>query len=333
MEQGQQSPVVVQQQNPENKKITLTGYVGFDTITRQIEKKLVKRGFTLNLMVVGQSGLGKSTMVNTLFAAHLLDNKATQKASDPIRQTTEINTVTHVIEENGVRLRLSITDTPGFGDQINNENCWDSIIKYIKDQYATYLRKELTPNRDRRIADTRIHAVLYFIAPTGHSLKPIDIIVLKKLSDICNVIPVIAKADSLTLEERTAFKKRIKEELAFNNIVLFPYDDVDTDDYSVTEADRAEKALNQEMRDLIPFAVVGSERNVVVDGKAVRGRKTRWGSINIEDETHCEFSQLRNFLTRTHLQDLIETTGIVHYETFRTKQLVALKESTMSHSR
>jgi len=53
----------------------------------------------------------------------------------------------------------------------------------------------------------------------------------------------------------------------------------------------------------------------------------------VEDENHCEFSQLRNFLTRTHLQDLIETTGIVHYENFRTKQLVALKESTMSHSR
>ena len=34
------------------------------------------------------------------------------------------------------------------------------------------------------------------------------------------------------------------------------------------------------IQDLIPFAIVGSERNVVVDGKAVRGRKTRWGLIN-----------------------------------------------------
>lgn len=34
-------------------------------------------------------------MVNTLFAAHLLDSKTTQKASDPVRQTTEINTITH----------------------------------------------------------------------------------------------------------------------------------------------------------------------------------------------------------------------------------------------
>ena len=26
-----------------------------------------------------------------------------------------------VIEENGVRLRLNIVDTPGYGDQVNNE--------------------------------------------------------------------------------------------------------------------------------------------------------------------------------------------------------------------
>lgn len=57
---------------------------------------------------------------------------------------------------------------------------------------------------------------------------------------------------------------------------------------------------------MIPFAVVGSERNVVVDGKPVRGRKNRWGVINVENEQHCEFNYLRNFLTRTHLQDLIE---------------------------
>ena len=37
-----------------------------------------------------------------------------------------------VIVENGVRMRLNIVDTPGYGDQINNEGCWDPIIKYIK---------------------------------------------------------------------------------------------------------------------------------------------------------------------------------------------------------
>lgn len=47
----------------------------------------------------------------------------------------------------------------------------------------------------------------------------------------------------------------------------------------------------------------------------------------VENENHCEFIHLRNFLTRTHLQDLIETTAMIHYESFRSKQLLALKES------
>jgi len=67
---------------------------------------------------------------------------------------------------------------------------------------------------------------------------------------------------------------------------------------------------------------------VVIDGKAVRGRKNRYGVVNVENENHCEFVYLRNFLTRTHLQDLIETTAQIHYEAFRSKQLLALKESS-----
>jgi hypothetical protein len=46
----------------------------------------------------------------------------------------------------------------------------------------------------------------------------------------------------------------------------------------------------------------------------------------VEDEKHSDFVHLRQFLTRTHLQDLIETTHYLHYEQFRTRQLLALKE-------
>lgn len=101
----------------------------------------------------------------------------------------------------------------------------------------------------------------------------------------------------------------------------------------------------------MPFAVVGSERNVVIDGKAVPGRRTKWGMINgtpfplfvslplesaltpkhmytVQNPAHCEFPAFRQFLLQTHTQDLIETTALIHYESFRTKQLLALKEST-----
>jgi len=290
-------------------EIRAQSYVGFDSITQQIEHKLLKRGFQFNVIVVGQTGLGKSTLINTIFASHLIDSKGRLQADEPVRQTTEIQAASHVIVENGVKLRLNIVDTPGYGDQINNEGCWDPIIKYIKDQHSAYLRKELTAQRERYIQDTRIHCCLYFINPTGHSLRPVDVIVMKKLSDVVNVVPVIAKADSLTLEERDRFKDKIREELVFHNIRLYPFD---TD-----EDDEEEVQLNESIRAIIPFAVVGSEKTVVIDGKSVRGRRNRWGVVNVEDPTHCEFVNLRNFLTRTHLQDLIETTAQIHYEAFR----------------
>lgn len=120
-------------------------------------------------------------------------------------------------------------------------NSWDPIIRYIKDQHSNYLRKELTAIRDRFIQDTRIHCCLYFINPTGHGLRPVDVIVMKKLSEVVNVVPVIAKSDSLTIEERLRFKakvrqgfvirvvvadspRQIREELVYHNIRLYPFD-------------------------------------------------------------------------------------------------------------
>ncbi|WVQ68842.1 uncharacterized protein L199_007051 [Kwoniella botswanensis] len=301
-------------------EISAAQYVGFDSITRQIEHKLLKRGFQFNVMVVGQTGLGKSTLINTLFASHLIDSKGRTEVDTQPKQTTEIHALSHVIVENGVRLKLNIIDTPGYGDNVNNEGCWDPIVKYIKDQHSAYLRKELTAMRDRFIPDTRIHCCLFFINPTGHTLKPIDIVVLKKLAEVVNVVPVIAKSDSLTLEERAIFKQRVMAELQFNQIRLYPFD--------ADELDEEELQLNERIRDMLPFAIVGSEKSVIIDGKPVRARKNRWGVINVEDENHCEFIYLRNFLTRTHLQDLIETTAQIHYESFRSKQLLALKESS-----
>lgn len=302
-----------------------SSHVGFDSITSQIEHRLLKRGFQFNIMVVGQSGLGKTTFVNTLFASHLAETCGRIDPSEEFSKTPDIKVVSHVIEENGVRLKLNIIDTPGYGDQINNEKCWDPIAKYIKDQHSAYLRKELTALRDRYLPDTRVHCVIYFIQPTGHGLKPIDIVVLKKLTETANVIPVIAKSDSLTLVEREAFKRRLQDEFAYHKLRLYPND-------SYEDYDENDRALNKQINQLLPFAIVGSEQMVTVDGKEVRGRKHRWGVINVEDENHCEFSHLRNFLISARLQDLIETTAHIHYESFRSKQLMALKGSSASTS-
>ena len=50
---------------------------------------------------------------------------------------------------------------------------------------------------------------LYFIQPTGHGLKPIDIEFMRRLHDKVNIIPLIAKADTLTPQEQEDFKLQI----------------------------------------------------------------------------------------------------------------------------
>jgi septin 3/9/12 len=203
-----------------------------------------------------------------------MESKGRMLPDEPIRQTTEIQAVSHTIEENGVRLRLNIVDTPGYGDLINNERCWDPIVKYIKDQHSAYLRKELTAQRERYLQDTRIHCCLFFIQPSGHGLKPIDIVVLKKLSEFVNVVPVIAKSDSLTLEERAAFKERIKEEFAFHNLRMYPYDN--------EEHDNEEVALNTSIK--VCIAVTEKELRLTTAGhNPFRRRRLR--------EDHCRQRQ------------------------------------------
>ena len=78
------------------------------------------------------------------------------------------------IEENGVRLRLTVVDTPGFGDYVNNRDSWTPIIDFIDDQHEAYMRQEQQPQRKDKI-DLRVHACLYFIRPTGHTSVTVNI--------------------------------------------------------------------------------------------------------------------------------------------------------------
>lgn len=108
------------------------GLIGLGNLPDQITGKLLKRGFDLNVMLVGRSGLGKSTLVDTLFKAKV-SRRSSQKKSDDdspevLPRTTEIHAVTHLLEEQNVKVRLTVTDTPGFGDQLNNQNCWVSFF-------------------------------------------------------------------------------------------------------------------------------------------------------------------------------------------------------------
>lgn len=87
----------------------------------------------------------------------------------------------------------------------------------------------------------------------------------------------------------------------------------------------------------MPFAIVGSEDEVEIDGQPVRARIYPWGIVEVDNPKHSDFSRLRGALLgydapspillranhecSTHLSDLKALTHDVLYETYRTEKL------------
>jgi len=297
----------------------LDGYVGFANLPNQVYRKSVKKGFEFTLMVVGETGLGKSTLINSMFMTDIY-SEASPGPSQRLKKTVQVETSQVLMKEGGVNLTLTIVDTPGFGDAVDNSNCWDSVLNYVETQYEAFLEAETKVARDPLMADSRVHACLYFIAPSGHGLKPLDIEFMKQLHDKINIIPVIAKADTLTPEECAHFKSQIMNQILAAKIKIYEFPDI-------SDCEESVKKDNKRMKDRVPFAVVGSNMVIDIDGKKCRGRKYPWGLVDIENLDHCDFVPLRNMLIRTHLQDLRDVTNYIHYENFRCRKLAGVAGS------
>lgn len=190
--------------------------VGFDTLPDQLVNKCIERGFRFNLLCVGETGIGKSSLLESLFKSkfeHVLHHHVDESV------TLELNS--YELEEGGTTLNLTLIQTVGFGDQVSclhpfsvstvsplslstTQNIEDSIIhdqlflnhgqldrhdsmvnvvQYIDEQHSKYLKEELKVVRDMvSYVDTRVHACLYMLPPTGRSIHQLDLLCLKQLS-------------------------------------------------------------------------------------------------------------------------------------------------------
>lgn len=289
------------------RNLKLTGHVGFDSLPDQLVNKSVAQGFCFNILCLGETGIGKSTLMDTLFNTHFDSTPSTHDLPG-----VKLKANTYELQESNVRLKLRVVDSVGFGDQINKEDSWKSIVDYIDAQFEAFLAEELKIKRSLfNYHDGRIHACLYFIAPTGHSLKALDLVTMKRLDNKVNIIPVIAKADTITKAELHKFKAKIMSELQSNGVQIYQFP---TDDETVAET-------NKSMNGHLPFAVVGSSDEVKLGNKMVKARQYPWGTVQVENENHCDFVKLREMLIRTNMEDLRETTHKKHYELYRRGKL------------
>lgn len=68
-----------------------SGYVGFANLPNQVHRKSVKKGFEFTLMIVGESGLGKSTLVNSLFLTDLYPERVVPDAVGKLNRKISIS--------------------------------------------------------------------------------------------------------------------------------------------------------------------------------------------------------------------------------------------------
>ena len=78
----------------EFKAIKPDGHVGFASLPDQVYRKAVRKGFEFTLMVVGESGLGKSTLVNSMFLTDIYSSKF---PGDIPRVAKTLNVETHKV--------------------------------------------------------------------------------------------------------------------------------------------------------------------------------------------------------------------------------------------
>lgn len=307
-------------------------------------KKDNKRGIRFTILLCGASGTGKTSFVNTLLDQNILNHKFNSSKGTIPKTITFTNlsasnavelqskfvpahavlepgisiteTSVEIVDEDDSKILLTIINTPGFGENLNNEVCINELSNFLEQQFDLVLAEETKVNRNPRFQDTRVHLCLYFIEPTGHGLKELDVNTMSSISKYVNILPIVSRADSFTQNELKLFKKSIMDDINKFKIPIFNFkvDQDEEDDQDI---------INESiyLSNLQPFSIITSDETIESQGLLKRVRTYPWGVIDVMDPANSDFPILKSVLLGSHLQEFKDITHDFLYETYRTERL------------
>eukprot|EP00980_Cylindrotheca_fusiformis_P028659 scaffold22634_cov123-Cylindrotheca_fusiformis.AAC.6 len=291
--------------------------------------QLKPRIINFNIMIAGLSGLGKTTLCETLLDSWTETPietttttggrklKASAHRSRPTRQTMEVQVSSPLEWHDRVAntiLRVRIIDTPGFGNQINHQNSVQIITGYIQRCRREQLQLEQSKNPMQAEEDERlVHVCLYFLSP-GRFLE-IDRHFLRHVQKEIPIVPIIAKADTLTNEEIVHYRAMLKRTCQKEKIQIYDFDLEQSSKSAIVNA--ATSALsssnfNRGRRKGEALAIIA------------RDGSYPWGKARSFDPNHSDLKLIRDLLLSEHTEKLLERSK-QQYLNFRNRMIQKAK--------
>lgn len=180
---------------------------------RDVQKNMTK----LNIMVMGKTGAGKSTLINNVFSRNLAQTGIGKPVTQSIRK--------YEIED----FPLAIYDTPGL--ELGGENAIDELLKESKEVLAMGAMRGISES---------IHCIWYCVSTPSHRFEEAEVEFIKKFLDEANefCVPVIiVLTQSYSKKDAKALMSEIeKENLNVVQIVPVLAQDVDIDEDYIIKA-------------------------------------------------------------------------------------------------
>ncbi|PVF97315.1 hypothetical protein CPB86DRAFT_707200 [Serendipita vermifera] len=230
---------------------------------------------TLNIMVAGARGTGKTSLLKLFIDTSEISSTATPEQklsvetfmSKSRKSTRSLQTASIEIAETRFdRVLLTLIDTPGLsfeeGQELSLERSVSSLVKYLDNQFDETMGEEQKVVRQSK-GDQHVHLCIYLIDPasimttnarrakyhmpsrnrsqvtvspsnkeesddddddlsdgyeddhhhSSLSMNPAELRVIKRLAARVNVLPVIARTDSLTESRLKSIKRTVNREL------------------------------------------------------------------------------------------------------------------------
>ena len=154
---------------------------------------------TLNLLILGKTGVGKSSLLNALVGKEV---EETRSASKPV---TKRGIFPHEAEIDGKKVIIH----DSWGLEVGKDEEWEKIINNALKEKGI----------DKDIKDW-FHSVTYCIQAGGDRIEDFDLKIIKKfLDDKYNVIVALTKADQINEEKEEQFINTIKKDAGIDTVV------------------------------------------------------------------------------------------------------------------